>query len=711
MNDTHSRKQKLLAGVPDPLGATVVDDGVNFAVVAPHAEAIELCLFGNDDNSETDRFFLPMKSGNVWHGFLKSAGPGLRYGFRAHGKYAPRQGHRFNKHKLLIDPYARQLSGPVQLCPEIFGYCRDGEQAWRADMRDSAQAIPKSVVTESSFDWADDQHPATAWDRTIIYELHVKGFTMLHPQVPPGLRGTYLGLAEPVVINYLRDLGITAIELMPCQEFLSETRLIEMGLSNYWGYNPIAFFVPHRAYAVEDPIREFKIMVQSMHAAGIEVILDVVFNHTGEAGEDGPTLSLRGLGTSDYYLLEEADRRRHVNFSGCGNTLDVSKPNVLKLVTDCLRYWVEEMHVDGFRFDLATTLARDERGFRSDSAFLSAVHQDPALARTKLIAEPWDIGPDGYRLGGFPTPWAEWNDRYRDAVKSYWRGDAGRMAEFAERIAGSSDLFRRIGRQPAASINYVSCHDGFTLNDTVSFSRKHNEANGEANNDGSSDVCWNCGEEGPSDDPAIQHQRRKQRRNMLATLLLSQGVPMIMAGDEFGRSQAGNNNAYCQDNIVSWVDWEQKDRDRETVAFVKELVRLRLDHSVFRRTAFLEGLVHPDSSVKDVTWLVENGTEMLESDWHDDGRQSLAILLDRAGAGRSRCHTTDSTEAGDSFLLLFNAASQDREFRIPAPVSGEAWRLVFDTQDDTSHLQARRSSQGDTYVVQGCSMVLFVDRS
>jgi len=634
--------------------------------------------------------------------------PGLRYGFRAHGKYAPRQGHRFNKHKLLIDPYARQLHGSVRWGPEIFGYCRDGEQTWRADMRDSAHAIPKSVVTESSFDWADDSHPAATWERTIIYELHVKGFTKLHPQVPSRLRGTYLGLAEPVIIDYLKDLGVTAIELMPCQEFLSEPRLIDMGLSNYWGYNPIAFFTPHRAYAVEDSVREFKTMVKSMHAAGIEVILDVVFNHTGEAGEDGPTLSLRGLDTSEYYLLEETDRRRHVNFSGCGNTLDVSKPNVLKLVTDCLRYWVEEMHIDGFRFDLATTLARDGRGFRSDSAFLSALHQDPVLARTKLIAEPWDVGPEGYRLGGFPAPWAEWNDRYRDTIKSYWRGDSGKIAEFAERIAGSSDLFRRIGRQPSASINYICCHDGFTLNDTVSFSRKHNEANGEANNDGSSDVCWNNGEEGPGDDPAIQRHRRKQRRNMLATLLLSQGVPMIMAGDEFGRTQAGNNNAYCQDNVVSWVDWEQRDLDGETVSFVKDLVRLRLDHPVFRRTEFLEGLVHPDSRLKDVTWLTEEGTEMLEADWHDDGRQGLGILLDRDGAGRSRHQVTD---AGDSFLLLFNAGSQEREFRVPAAVSGGTWQLVFDTHEEASPVRARQLGHRDIYLAHSCSMVLFVDRS
>jgi glycogen operon protein len=678
--------------------------------MSPHADAIELCLFSDGDESETGRFFLPMRTGNVWHGFLKNAGPGLLYGFRAHGKYAPRQGHRFNKHKLLIDPYARQLCGEVRWCPEIFGYCRDGEQTWRADMRDSAHAIPKSVVTQSTFEWAGDQHPRTAWDRTIIYELHVKGFTKLHPRVPSNLRGTYLGLAEPAIIDYLRDLGVTAVELMPCQAFLSEPRLTEMGLANYWGYNPIAFFAPHGAYAVDDPVREFRTMVKAMHAAGIEVILDVVFNHTGEAGEGGPTLSLRGLDTCEYYLLEPADHRRHVNFSGCGNTLDVSNPNALQLVTDCLRYWVEEMHVDGFRFDLATTLARDERGFRNDGVFLSAVHQDPVLAQTKLIAEPWDVGPDGYRLGGFPAPWSEWNDRYRDTIKSFWRGDAGKIAEFAERIAGSSDLFRRTGRQPAASINYVSCHDGFTLSDTVSYSVKRNEANGESNNDGSSDICWNCGEEGPSGDPGIRHERRKQRRNLLATLLLSQGAPMIMAGDEFGRTQAGNNNAYCQDNAISWIDWEHEDDEQEMVAFVKGLVRLRLEHPVFRRTSFLEGVVHPDSSLKDVTWLVESGTEMQEADWHDVTRQSLGILLDRSGVGKTRSHPVDATQVGDSFLLLFNAGSDDKEFRIPASVSGGTWELVFDTHEEGGSTHRQGRGAGQACIVQGRSMTLFVDR-
>lgn len=711
MRGSRRSRSGLFAGVPSPLGATLMDGGINFAVAAPYADAIELCIFSDDSESEADRFFLPEKTGNVWHGFLNGAGPGLRYGFRAHGKYAPRQGHRFNKHKLLIDPYARQLHGNVRWGPEIFGFCRDGEETWRPDTRDSAHAIPKSVVPNPSFEWDNDVFPKTPWDQTIIYELHVKGFTQLHPKLPSHLRGTYLALAEPVVIDYLRALGVTAVELMPCQAFLSEPRLTEMGLSNYWGYNPIAFFAPHGAYAVEDPVREFRMMVKAMHAAGIEVILDVVFNHTGEAGGDGPTLSLRGLDAGGYYLLDPADRRHHVNFSGCGNTLDMSNPNTLKLVSDCLRYWVEEMHLDGFRFDLATSLARDERGFRNDGVFLSTVHQDPVLAQTKLIAEPWDIGPEGYRLGGFPAPWAEWNDRYRDTIKSFWRGDAGKIAEFAERIAGSSDLFRRIGRQPAASINYVSCHDGFTLSDTVSYSSKHNEANGESNNDGSSDICWNCGEEGPTEDPAIEQRRRKQRRNMLATVLLSQGVPMIMAGDEFGRTQGGNNNAYCQDNSVSWIDWELEERDREMVAFVKDLIRLRLGHAVFRRTAFLEGLVHPDSSLKDVTWLLEDGTEMLEADWHDARRQALGVLLDRSGVVGTRYHAVDDTEVGDSFLLLFNAGSHDKEFRVPAPICGDAWELVFDTQEETGRTSRRRLSCGDTCVVRQCSMALFVDRA
>jgi glycogen operon protein len=697
----------MRSGLPNPLGATLSDDGVNFAVIAPHSDAVELCIFDDNGHTELDRIVLPGKTGNVWHGFLVGAQKGLCYGYRAHGKYAPRQGHRFNKHKLLLDPYARQFQGHMRWRPEVFGYTRDGEQNWRQDLRDSASAVPKSVVTDPAFDWGGDHHPRTSWEKTIIYELHVKGFTQLHPAVPPQLRGTYLGLAEPAVVRYLQDLGVTAVELMPCQAFLTETRLTDLGLSNYWGYNPIGFFAPHDGYAVHDPVREFKTMVKALHEADIEVFLDVVFNHTAEAGEDGPTLSLRGLDTSGYYLLDPSDLRRHINFSGCGNTLDVSEPNTLRLITDCLRYWVEEMHLDGFRFDLATILARDERGFRGDGAFLSTVNQDPVLATTKLIAEPWDIGPDGYRLGGFPPSWSEWNDRYRDTIKSFWRGDAGKVSEFAERIAGSSDLFRRPGRQPTASINYVACHDGFTLNDAVSYSSKHNQANGEANNDGSSDVCWNCGTEGPTSDKTIEKLRTKQRRNMLATVLLSQGVPMLMAGDEFGRTQAGNNNAYCQDNELSWIDWSRVDRDRATVSFVTRLIRLRTQNPVFRRTAFLDGLVHPDSRLRDVTWLREDGQELSEEDWQDGERQMLGILLDQAGVKTMRQPDDEPMKTGGSFLMLFNAASLDKTILFPEPVSSGPWQLVLDTHDEIAPMESMEFGHGQSYLLRKRSMVLF----
>ncbi|MGI9265429.1 MAG: glycogen debranching protein GlgX, partial [Gammaproteobacteria bacterium] len=482
------------------------------------------------------------------------------------------------------------------------------------------------------------------------------------------------------------------------------------GLSNYWGYNPITFFAPHNEYAVQDSVREFKTMVKALHEAGIEVILDVVFNHTAEAGEDGPTLSLRGLDTSGYYLLDSSDRRRHVNFSGCGNTLDVSQPDTLRLVIDCLRYWVEEMHLDGFRFDLATILARDERGFRSDSAFLSALNQDPVLATTKLIAEPWDIGPDGYRLGGFPPSWSEWNDRYRDTIKSYWRGALGTVSEFAERIAGSSDLFRRTGRQPTASINYVACHDGFTLNDAVSYSSKHNQSNGEANNDGSSDISWNCGEEGPTRDDEIANLRGRQRRNMLATLLLSQGVPMIMAGDEFGRTQRGNNNAYCQDNSLSWVDWDLAAIDQATVSFVANLIRLRKENPVFRRTTFLNGLVHPDSSLRDVTWLREDGNQLSEADWQDSDRHMLGVLLDRTGVSTAWSDVDDPAKIGSSFLIFFNGGSQGIATRFPDPVGGTNWHLVLDTHDESPAQATKRFGPAQSYLLQGQSMALFSAR-
>jgi glycogen operon protein len=698
-------------GRPDPLGATWTGEGVNFAVFSAHADSIELCLFYGQSGREVSRFTLPGRTGNVWHGFLPDVGPGLEYGFRAHGKYAPRQGHRFNKHKLLIDPHARQLSGRYRSRPEVFGYAWGSDQEWRQDTRDSAPFVPRSVVVDDpSFDWSGDVRPRTPWERTVLYEMHVKGFTRLHPDVPPHLRGTYLGLAEPPVLQYLADLGVTAVELLPCQAFLSEDRLVEMGLTNYWGYNSIAFFAPHADYAFADPVREFKHMVRALHGVGIEVILDVVYNHTAEGGEGGPTLSFRGLDNLSYYRHVPEDLRYCLNYTGCGNTVDLSNPDVVRMVLDSLRYWVEEMHVDGFRFDLAVTLGRDDDGFRPNNPFLAALHQDPVLREVKLIAEPWDTGPDGYRLGRFPPPWSEWNDRFRDTARSFWRGDAGKVPEFAERMAGSSDLFRGTpGRQPFASVNFVTCHDGFTLQDALSFHHKRNEDNGEGNRDGHNDISWNCGVEGPTDDPVVERLRLKHRRNLLATLLLSQGVPMLLAGDEFGRSQQGNNNAYCQDNALSWVDWSEADRNQESVRFVRELIRLRLSHPVFRRVSFLDGQAHPESRQKDVTWLREDGREMGESDWRDPHRQSLGVLLDRTGVDLLRRDAAHA-DPGDSFLMLFNAGPVAVDFVVPSPVTSEIWEVVFDTREHTAAVPAHSFRQGTVYSLHRRSIALLADR-
>ncbi|MGB5591509.1 MAG: glycogen debranching protein GlgX [Gammaproteobacteria bacterium] len=698
-----------LPGLPGPLGATVVEHGVNFALYSATAQAVELCLF-REDGKESGRVRVQGRSGDVWHALVPGIRPGQRYGYRVHGRYAPDHGYRFNEHKLLIDPYARCIKGAFEWRPEVFAYTLEKGHAWQKDARDSAPWMPHCVVADPEFDWQGVQRPMTPWNRSVIYELHVKGFTRLHPEVPEPLRGTYLGLAEPAVLNYLQRLGVTAVELMPCQAFLSEDRLTGMGLSNYWGYNPIAMFAPHPDYALEDPVDEFRRMVRALHGAGIEVILDVVFNHTAEGGEGGPLLSFRGIDNHSYYLLDPENPAPYVNFSGCGNTLDVSNPATLRLVTDCLRHWATDMQIDGFRFDLAPTLARRGAVFERGGAFFGAVFQDPVLSQLKLIAEPWDIGPAGYRLGHFPPPWAEWNDRYRETLRQFWRGDAGKTPEFAERIAGSSDFFRTPGRQPAASVNYAACHDGFTLADVVSYSRKHNEANGEANNDGSNHGSnWNCGEEGVSSDPRILSLRRRLRRNMLATLLLSQGTPMLQAGDEFGRTQGGNNNAYCQDNEISWVDWSLVGLERELQAFVSLLIRLRLAHPVFRRESFLDGMAHPESALKDVTWLDADGSEMSEDDWRAASRQVLGVLLDHTGVRLSH-RLQHESGAGDSFLMLFNAGARDIDFTVPAPISSEIWEVVFDTSEEGATVPASGFREGNTYTLQARSMVLLADR-
>lgn len=697
----------MSAGRPSPMGASWTGDGVNFAVFSANAEAVDLCLFDASGRRELARIALPARTGDTWHGYLPGAGPGLVYGYRVHGRYAPRQGHRFNKHKLLLDPHARALVGELRYGVEIYGYSRGGAEEWRQDISDSASSVPKArVVDPHAFDWRGDRPPRTPLDRTVIYELHTKGFTRLHPGVPQHLRGTFLGLARPEVLDYLVDLGVTAVELMPVQQFVTEPHLHERGLGNYWGYNTLAFFAPHAGYALADPVREFREMVRAMHDAGLEVILDIVFNHTAEGGDDGPTLSMRGIDNLSYYRLVPQDLRRNINWTGCGNTLNLDHPEVLWLVLDCLRYWVADMHVDGFRFDLATTLGREGERFEREGRFFSAIQQDAVLAGVKLIAEPWDLGPDGYQLGAFPHRWAEWNDRFRDTVRGFWRGDQAVVPRLAERLAGSSDLFELSGRGPPESINYVACHDGFTLRDAVSYARKQNDANLENNRDGDDHaVSWNNGVEGPTDDPEVIQRRYRQQRNLLATLLLAQGVPMLQAGDEFGRTQRGNNNAYCHDNEVSWVDWRLARSNAGLLEFVRQLLRVRADNAVFRRQSFLVGVQREAGRFKDVAWLKPDGMEFHESDWHEPTLRAFAMLLDSTGLPP----TQQDPQVGDSFLVLFNAGNAPVEFTLPAPISNHVWEVVLDTSQEALTVPAAGYRQGHVYSLAGSSLALLAD--
>jgi isoamylase len=697
----------MQAGRPMPLGATWTGDGVNFALFSAHAEAVYLCLFDVSGRRELARLPMPERTGDVWHGFLPGAGPGLVYGYRVHGRYAPRQGHRFNKHKLLLDPYARALVGELRYQAAIYGFSRGQAEEWRQDINDSASSVPKArVVDPNGFDWRGTRPPRTPMDRTVVYEVHVKGFTRLHPHVPQHLRGTYLGLAQPAVLEYLHGLGVTAVELLPVHQFITEPHLQERGMSNYWGYNTLAFFAPHAEYALADPLREFREMVRALHGAGLEVILDVVFNHTAEGGSDGPTLSMRGIDNLSYYRLVPHDLRHNINWTGCGNTLNLDQPEVLRMVLDCLRYWVSEMHVDGFRFDLATTLGREGEEFRREGRFFTALQQDPVLAGVKLIAEPWDLGPHGYRLGSFPLRWAEWNDRFRDAVRGYWRGDPGIVPALTERLAGSSDLFASGGRGPPESINYVACHDGFTLRDALSYSRKHNLANGEDNADGDGHaVSWNNGAEGPTDDPLVIGLRDRHQRNLLATLLLSQGVPMLQAGDEFGRTQRGNNNAYCQDNEVSWLDWRLARSNHTLLEFVQRLLRIRADNAVFRRQGFLAGVRREAGRFKDVAWLKQDGVEFGPADWADPDLRAFAMLLDSTGLPA----TQRDPDVGHSFLVLFNAGTLRAEFTLPAPITSTMWEVTLDTSQEALTVPAGGYRQGHGYHLADRSLALLVD--
>jgi isoamylase len=679
---THDARAGVWPGRPFPLGATWDGKGVNFALFSANAERVELCLFDARGRRELRRIALPEYTDQVWHGYLPDARPGLLYGYRVYGPYDPARGHRFNHHKLLLDPYAKLLAGALRWNDAHFGY-RVG--AARSDLtfdrRDSAAGMPKCVVVDTAFTWGSDQLLHTRWHESVVYELHVRGFTMLHPGVPPAFRGTFAGLAAPAVIEYLQRLGITAVELLPVHAIADDRTLIEKRLRNYWGYNTIGFFAPDPRYLATGALGELKTTVKHLHSAGIEVILDVVYNHTAEGNELGPTLSFRGIDNASYYRLAPGAERYYENTTGCGNSLDLRHPRVLQMVMDSLRYWSQEMHVDGFRFDLATTLARgDGGGFEWHSGFLEALLQDPVLSRLKLIAEPWDVGPDGYQLGNFPPGWSEWNDRFRNTVRRYWRGDDGVVPDLAFRVTGSSDLFESGGRRPRSSVNFVTAHDGFTLEDLVSYDGKHNEANLEDNRDGSDEnYSWNCGAEGPTDDADILRLRMQQKRNMLATLLLAQGLPMLLAGDEFGQSQGGNNNAYAQDNETTWLDWGLLESDASLFEFARELIRLRRLHPALRRTLFFHG-VHfaPSAPLKDITWLMPDGGEMTDEAWSSGHTRAFALLLG-GDPGDTFVSLLGYPEIDDSFALVFNAHFEPVDFVLPQMQGLPRWEVAVDT--------------------------------
>ncbi|RIK46070.1 MAG: glycogen debranching enzyme GlgX [Chloroflexi bacterium] len=668
------------AGNPHRLGVHWDGEGVYVAVFARDATAVELCLF--DDSGNETRLALPFVQHGIWHAYVAGISPGQRYGFRAHGPYEPERGLRFNPNKLLIDPYARAISGRLDYTAPILGYDRCSHEADLSfDEHDSAAGVPMAVVVDTSFDWQGDRRLQIPWRDTVIYEVHVKGFTALHPDIPEDIRGTYAGFAHPAALRHLTDLGVTAVELLPIHEFVDEPHLHELGLTNYWGYNSIGFFAPTARYAASDDrggqVREFKELVRSLHAAGLEVILDVVYNHTGEGNELGPTLSLRGLDNRAYYRLVEGDERACVDFTGTGNSLNTEEAITLRLIADSLRYWVDEYHIDGFRFDLATALAREPMEFTSRAAFLDILQQDPLLATVKLIAEPWDVGVGGYQVGGFPPPWAEWNAAYRDTLRRFWRGNDHSIDDLANRITGSSDIYAASGRGPHASVNFVTAHDGFTLADLVSYERKHNEANGEENRDGQNEnYSSNHGTEGPTDDPVILEARIKKQRSLLASLFFSQGVPMLLGGDEIGRTQMGNNNAYCQDNELSWLNWQLDEHATGLLTFTRHVIALRHKHPALRRGDFFKGVPQNGSDRKDVTWLRPDGAEMTPEDWSTSWVRSLGLLIDGNGV-------TDLDENGNplhdqSLLLLINGFDGPVEFVTPA-IDHSLWAVVVDT--------------------------------
>jgi isoamylase len=705
---TDRRKVEIREGQPFPRGAMWDGKGVNFALFSANATRVELCLFDEEGKEETQRIDLPEFTDEIWHGYIPRLEPGTVYGYRVHGPYEPEKGHRFNPNKLLLDPYARAHIGSLTWDDACFGYTIGAKEADLSfDERDSAPFVPKCVVVDPTFEWRQEtRRHQVPWDRTVIYELHVRGYTKLHPRVLKKQRGTFAGLSNKEVISYIRSLGVTSVELLPVFTFVNDRLLLGKGLTEYWGYNTIGFFAPEPRYASQPraALQEFKEMIARFHDAGLEVILDVVYNHTSEGNEMGPTLSFKGIDNASYYRLIPDKPRYYINDTGTGNTVNLSHPRVMQMVTDSLRYWVQETEVDGFRFDLGTILAREPNGFDNKSGFLKACSQDPVLGTVKLIAEPWDCGPGGYQVGEFPPGWAEWNDKFRDTIRGFWKGEdtAGAVAP---RLCASGDIFNRHGRKPWSSVNFVTVHDGFTLNDLVTYNDKHNEANGEGNKDGSSNNhSWNCGVEGPTHNQEVCKLRERQMRNILATLLLSQGTPMLLAGDEFARTQQGNNNAYCQDDEISWVNWKMATKGRSLISFVQQLTEIRHRYPILRRNRFLTGIFNEELGIKDVTWIHPSGNEMQEENWKTD--RCFGMLIDgRAQPTGLRRRGSDAT-----LLIVLNSFHEPVPFAIPNTIGSEHWSLLLDTSNasSASTIEARSFKSGDKYEVAARSLQLFV---
>lgn len=697
-------------GAPFPRGSTWDGEGVNFALFSENAERVELCLFEPSGQREIQRIELKEQTDLIWHCYLPEARPGLLYGYRVYGPNDPENGHRFNPNKLLIEPYAKDIVGELRWSDAHFGYCIGHHDADLSFSKiDNAADMPKCRVIDPSFNWSNDRSPRVPWPDMVVYELHVQGFTKNHPDIPPPLRGTYAALTMEPVIHHLLQLGITSVELMPIHSFINDRYLVERGLRNYWGYNSIGFLSPESSYSSNNVVNEFKSMVQAFHSHGIEVLLDVVYNHTAEGNHLGPTLSFRGIDNKAYYRLHGDNQRYYMDYTGCGNTLNVQNPRVLQLIMDSLRYWVLEMHVDGFRFDLASALARGLHDVNRLGAFFDILVQDPILSQVKLIAEPWDLGEGGYQVGNFPTGWGEWNDRYRDTIRAYWKGDGGLIGEFASRFTGSSDFYDHSGRKPYASINFITAHDGFTLHDLVSYNQKHNEANGEDNRDGTdNNNSWNCGVEGPTEKVEINILRARQKRNLLATLFFSQGVPMLVAGDEMGRTQNGNNNAYCQDNETSWVNWNLSSADKDFLAFTQRLISIRREHPVFRRRHFLQGHAIHGLSTKDIHWFKPDGNEMSDEEWEHDFARCLGVYL--SGEAIKECDQRGNPIHDDNFLILLNSHHEVIDFQLPEISLGCKWLSILDSHFGNG-LEADGDFLGGTnYSLKGRTIALLIQQ-